>query len=65
MNNVSAYEKGRSDYEKGRVLNPFMSFTASHREWEQGYNDAYTEEIDYINEKYEIVSNSNFLYTIE
>ena len=44
------YEKGYSDFWRGRVLNPFHKDTMQHREWSRGFNVAYFEQLKKVKE---------------
>ena len=44
------YEKGYSDFKKGRVLNPFHEDTMQFREWNRGFNVAYFEQLKKVKE---------------
>ena len=47
------YDKGYTDFWKGRVGNPFHEDTMQHREWERGFNTAYHEQLKRI-KQYEL-----------
>ena len=44
------YEKGYSDFKKGRILNPFHEDTMQFREWNRGFNVAYFEQLKKVKE---------------
>ena len=44
------YEKGYSDFKKGRLINPFHEDTMQFREWNRGFNVAYFEQLKRIKE---------------
>lgn len=44
------YEKGYSDFKKGRLLNPFHEDTMQFREWNRGFNVAYFEQLKKVKE---------------
>ena len=47
------YEKGYSDFWKGRLTNPFHEDTMQYREWNRGFNTAYDEQLKRI-KQYEV-----------
>lgn len=44
------YEKGYTDFWRGRVWNPFHKDTMQHREWNRGFNVAYFEQLKKVKE---------------
>jgi len=44
------YEKGYSDFKKGRLMNPFHEDTMQFREWNRGFNVAYFEQLKKVKE---------------
>lgn len=44
------YEKGYSDFKKGRLINPFHEDTMQFREWNRGFNVAYFEQLKKVKE---------------
>jgi len=44
------YEKGYTDFKRGRVSNPFHQDTMQFREWNRGFNVAYFEQLKKVKE---------------
>ena len=44
------YEKGYTDFKRGRVGNPFHQDTMQFREWNRGFNAAYYEQLKRVKE---------------
>ena len=44
------YEKGYSDFKKGKLMNPFHEDTMQFREWNRGFNVAYFEQLKKVKE---------------
>jgi len=47
------YDKGYTDFNKGRVGNPFAEDTMQYREWERGFNTAYYDQLKRV-QQYDI-----------
>lgn len=44
------FERGYKDFKRGRTVNPFHQDTMQYREWERGFNTAYMDQLNRVQE---------------
>ena len=42
------YERGYNDFRRGRINNPFPEDTMQHREWQRGFDKAYSDQLSRV-----------------
>lgn len=44
------FDRGRSDFYKGRITSPFAFTTDQHKEWQRGFDSGYFENLKKVKE---------------
>ena len=44
------FEKGYKDFKRGRINNPFPEDTMQYREWQRGFDTAYMDQLNRVQE---------------